>query len=193
MIVRGSSARRPTPTAMRTCTHKQTYMLSMLLTHNLVFEFILHGRHLGVHCSNLMMHTASPTAGKGRSNHHTLLPLDKAPPIPALASLVRALGTSWIMRVRRPSSVRLSLWPPAVGVTRVSCVWPAGGGCAPPWYHQTKYQPSTHSLCDHHSLGRSSQGTPPWLRHCWPTAQPACGPTSTPPPFCSQGAAEARP
>ena len=34
--------------------------------------------------------------------------------------------------VRRPSSVRLCLRPPAVEFTRLSYVWTAGGGCAPP-------------------------------------------------------------
>ena len=34
--------------------------------------------------------------------------------------------------VRRPSSVRLCLRPPAVGLCPAVCVWPAGGGCAPP-------------------------------------------------------------
>ena len=40
-----------------------------------------------------------------------------------------------VCQVRRPSSVRLCLQPPAVGFTRLRwlrCVWPAGGGCAPP-------------------------------------------------------------
>jgi hypothetical protein len=40
--------------------------------------------------------------------------------------------------VRRPSSVRLCLRPPAVEFTRLSCVWPAGGGCAPPVISQKK-------------------------------------------------------
>jgi hypothetical protein len=34
--------------------------------------------------------------------------------------------------VRRPSSVRLCLRPPAVRLCPAVCVWPAGGGCAPP-------------------------------------------------------------
>jgi hypothetical protein len=34
--------------------------------------------------------------------------------------------------VRRPSSVRLCLRPPAVGLCPAVCVWPADGGCAPP-------------------------------------------------------------
>jgi hypothetical protein len=47
--------------------------------------------------------------------------------------------------VRRPSSVRLCLRPPAVEFTRLSCVWPAGGGCAPP------------------VIPKKSGGSPPWL------------------------------
>jgi hypothetical protein len=34
--------------------------------------------------------------------------------------------------VRHPSSVRLCLRPRTVGLAWLSCVWPAGGGCAPP-------------------------------------------------------------
>jgi hypothetical protein len=35
--------------------------------------------------------------------------------------------------------VRLCLRPPAVGFTRLSCVWPAGGGCAPPVISKKTY------------------------------------------------------
>ena len=41
--------------------------------------------------------------------------------------------------VRRPSSVRLCLRPPAVGLCLAVCVWPAGGGCGPPVNFQKKY------------------------------------------------------
>ena len=36
--------------------------------------------------------------------------------------------------------------PPAVSVTRLSCVWPAGGGCAPPVISKKKVgaQPYAH-------------------------------------------------
>ena len=42
--------------------------------------------------------------------------------------------------VRRPSSVRLCLRPPAVGFSRLSCVWPAGG-CAPPVIFKKNHTP----------------------------------------------------
>jgi hypothetical protein len=50
------------------------------------------------------------------------------------SSPMRVWSRCWapdIRCVRRPSSVRLSLRPPAVGVTQLSCVRPASGGCAP--------------------------------------------------------------
>jgi hypothetical protein len=57
--------------------------------------------------------------------------------------------------VRRPSSARLCLRPPAVGLCPAVCVWPAGGGCAPPVTFKKKAasfvtvqaQPSPGSPC----------------------------------------------
>ena len=51
--------------------------------------------------------------------------------------------------VRRSLSVRLCLWPPAVGFTRLSCVWPAGVGCAPPVIFQKNKLKTTHSTESH--------------------------------------------
>jgi len=61
-----------------------------------------------------------------------------------LLSPMRVWSRCWappeIRCVRCPSSVRLSLRPPAVGVTRLSCVAPAGEGCAPLASFQKIYQ-----------------------------------------------------
>mgnify|MGYP001806799096 FL=1 len=48
----------------------------------------------------------------------------------------RALDTSWDRGVGRISLARLCLGPPAVGLPRLSCVWPAGGSPAPPSKHK---------------------------------------------------------
>jgi hypothetical protein len=45
-------------------------------------------------------------------------------------------GMGW---VRRPSSVKLCLRPPAVGLCPAVCVLPAGGGCVPPVTFQKKH------------------------------------------------------
>ena len=69
--------------------------------------------------------------------------------------------------VRRPSSVRLCLRPPAVGLCPAVCVWPAGGGCAPPvTFKENGCVGEQMLLCESHVYNTHTRHPTAFLHPC---------------------------
>ena len=102
---------------------------------------LLNKQHFHLRPSAWPQRTGSQSAGAGGRQTglallHVQLDNDKSSTRRGCmgSSPMRVWSRCWappvIRCVRRPSLVRLSLRPPAVGVTRLSCAWPAGEGFA---------------------------------------------------------------